>query len=70
MHERHCVVSRDISRFPVALIIHSMFALHLDVLVARDNKESRCFTLVCAHCPLIACREIADVDGLTESRVD
>ncbi|KAI0728564.1 hypothetical protein C8Q72DRAFT_833240 [Fomitopsis betulina] len=59
VYERRRVVLKDISRFwPVALMNHSMFALHAqhnsdqvalsyleDVWVARDQKESRCFTL-------------------------
>lgn len=59
MYERRRAVLKGISRFwPVALMNHNMFALHAqhnsdqvalsyleDVWVARDQKESRCFTL-------------------------
>lgn len=74
MYERRRVVLKDISRFwPVALMNHSMFALHAqhnsdqvalsyleDVWVARDQKESRCFTLEFVRSPSVMNRTIAD----------
>lgn len=74
VYERRRVVLKGISRFwPVALMNHSMFALHAqhnsdqvalsyleDVWVARDQKESRCFTLEFVRCRLVASRAVAD----------
>ena len=74
VYERRRVVLKGISRFwPVALMNHNMFALHAqhnsdqvalsyleDVWVARDQKESRCFTLEFVRCCQAMSRILAD----------
>ena len=74
VYERRRAVLKGISRFwPVALMNHNMFALHAqhnsdqvalsyleDVWVARDQKESRCFTLEFVGHRLLAPRVLSD----------